>query len=207
MLVEESISSVLQLSIVLIITGIFYLFAGRARSGFREFTGLLWPTSKSMRWAFITALVIVPLTLATFYLTPLVEAARAENTVAGEFRAQGFSAETAAVIVLVALVKTSLTEEILFRGLIAKRLIRWLGFTLGNSLQAALFGAVHMLIFVGPGGPEFSWATAVAFFGATAGGGWVQAYLNERVGNGSIAPGWLVHSLTNLTAYPLLAFG
>jgi membrane protease YdiL (CAAX protease family) len=207
MLPQEAVNTAVQLLAVLIVAGVFYLFAGRNRGGFLQFTGLTGPTASSLKWAFGMALLVVPLTLALFLLTPLHEAATAGNTIAGKLKAQGFGPETAAVIALVALVKTSLTEEIFFRGLIAKRLIRLLGFAAGNALHAAIFAAVHLLIFVVPGGPEFNPAVAGAIFVITGGGGWLMAWLNERRGNGSIAPGWLLHALSNVTAYPLLAFG
>jgi membrane protease YdiL (CAAX protease family) len=207
MLAQEALNTALQLAAVLVIAVVVYLLAGRNRGGFGTFTGLTWPTAKSMGWALPAALAIIPLTLALFYFTPLREAGAAENTVAGKIRAQGFSGETIAVIALVALAKTSLTEEIFFRGLIAKRLIRWLGFLAGNTLHAVIFGVVHILIFVVPGGPAFSWSIAAAFLGVTGGAGWLMTYLNERTGNGSIAPSWLLHGLSNAIAYPLLAFG
>jgi membrane protease YdiL (CAAX protease family) len=207
MLAQEALNTALQLAAALVIAVVVYLIAGRNRGGFGTFTGLTWPTAKSMGWALATGLVIIPLTLALFYFTPLREAAAAENTIAGKIRAQGFSGATIALVALVALVKTSLTEEIFFRGPVAKRLIRWLGFLAGNTLHAVIFGAVHMLIFVVPGGPAFSWPVAAAAFGVTGGAGWVMACLNERAGNGSIAPSWLLHGVSNAIAYPLLAFG
>jgi hypothetical protein len=47
---------------------------------------------------------------------------------------------------------------------------------------------------------------AAAFFLVTGGSGWIMAWLNERLGNGSIAPSWLMHGLGNAVAYPALAF-
>lgn len=207
MLMQEAVNTAVQLALVLVILGIAYWIAGSRRGGFGQYTGLMLPTRKSMFWALGIALVIVPLMLSLFYFTPLREAAAGGNTVAGNLREHGFSGEIAAVILLVALVKTSLTEEIFFRGLLAKRLIRRLGFGIGNSVHAVIFGSVHLVIFIAPEGPEFTLTTAAAFLGVTAGGGWIQAWLNERVGNGSIAPGWVIHALANVTAYPLLAFG
>jgi hypothetical protein len=68
-------------------------------------------------------------------------------------------------------------------------------------LQALLFGAVHLLIFAGQ---EFSLTLAIGIVLYPAIGGWVMGYLNERVENGSILPGWLMHGLTNLIAYSVL---
>lgn len=48
---------------------------------------------------------------------------------------------------MIALFKTPLTEEILFRGFLAKRLISIAGFIKGNLLQSAIFGAIHAGLF------------------------------------------------------------
>jgi membrane protease YdiL (CAAX protease family) len=106
----------------------------------------------------------------------------------------------------VAGVKTALTEEIFFRGLIAKRLISWLGFSVGNLIHALIFGAVHLLIFLIPGGPKFTPLLGAAFLLLPGASGWLMAFANEKAGNGSIAPGWMIHALGNAAAYPILAF-
>ncbi len=159
-----------------------------------------------MVWAVLLTLVIVPAMLALFMTGPMREAAAGGNTVAGHIRDYGWSAETLAVIFLVAVFKTSFTEEIFFRGVVAKRFIKWMGFFAGNTTHALLFAGIHMLIFIVPGGPEFSWGVAGAFLGVTGGMAWIVAWLNERVANGSIAPGWFIHAVGNLLAYPVLAF-
>ncbi len=130
-----------------------------------------------------------------------LEAATAPNTVIGKLRANGLQVTTFILLIVKALIQTAFTEEILFRGFAAKRLIKWLGFTTGNLLQALLFGAVHLLIFAGQ---EFSLALAIGIVLYPAIGGWIMGYLNERIGSGSILPGWLMHGLTNLIAYSAL---
>ncbi|MEM9235012.1 MAG: CPBP family intramembrane glutamic endopeptidase, partial [Pseudomonadota bacterium] len=102
--------------------------------------------------------------------------------------------------------KTALSEEIFFRGLIAKRLINGFGFWTGNTLHALLFGGIHMLIFVVPGGPEFTPLLGATILFLPGLAGWLMAYANERLGNGSIGPGWLIHALGNAISYPILAF-
>ena len=105
-----------------------------------------------------------------------------------------------------ALVQTSLSEEILFRGFIAKRLIERLGFTWGNLLQAAIFAVPHLALLLVPDASP-SAAGAAGLFAYPFAMGWVLAYINERIGNGSIVPSWLAHGLGNLGGYVLLAFG
>ncbi|KCZ89492.1 CPBP family intramembrane glutamic endopeptidase [Hyphomonas johnsonii] len=207
MLVQEIVNTLVQALVVLALAGIAYAFAGKRRGKFRAFTGLYLPPSRSWLTTGAAALVLIPLSLALVWFTPLKDTAAADNTITGMLAAKGFSAEIVAVILLIALVKTSFTEELFFRGLLAKRLIVWLGMPVGNTLHAALFGAIHLIIFVAPGGPDFSVPLAAGIFLIPAIGGWVMAWLNETVGDGSVLPGWFVHALTNLLAYPLLAFG
>lgn len=208
-MLQEAINTTLQLAIVLIVALLIWGLArliGKNKQSLFSYVGLIAPTRRAMLWAVGATLLLTPASIALFKFTSLGELAAGANTVAGEVRAQGLNAETIGVVLIVAFLKTALSEEIFFRGLIAKRLIAWLGFGVGNILQAALFGAVHLLIFVVPGGPQWNWVTAAAFFGVSGLGGWVSAWLNERAGNGSIAPSWLMHGLTNAAAYPILAF-
>lgn len=206
MLAQECLNALTQLVVVLVIAGLAYALAGKGRGRFADFVGLIRPTAASMRLASLAALVLVPISLAVFYFTPLKDVSAAPATVTGALARQGPSGEILLVILVVALIKTSLTEEILFRGLIAKRFIRWWGLGIGNTLQAALFASVHMVIFIAPGGPAFNPYLAAGVLAVIGAGAWVQGWLNERRGNGSIGPGWLIHAATNLISYPVLAF-
>ncbi len=206
MLFQEAINTALQIAIAVALTLIGYALAGRKRGSYFHFVGLLPMTARALRITLLASLVLIPASIAVIYLTPLHEAAAASNTVAGKLRGVGFSVETVMLIAIMAVFKTGLAEEILFRGLVAKTLIRWFGFLTGNSLQALLFGAIHGLIFIAPGGPAFDPLLALGVIGVPAAGAFVMASINERVAGGSIAPGWIIHALSNLIGYPILAF-
>jgi len=209
-MVQELVNFAVQLTAVLIIAIIVYLvamiFSKPPRVSFFKSAGLILPTRKAMTWALLLSIVLVPITLAMFMTEPMRALAAGENTVAGEVRSMGWSAETVGTILILAFLKTSLTEEILFRGVIAKRLIKWLGFAVGNTLHAIIFASIHLLIFAVPDGPKFSWSLAAPMLLVPGVMAWAVCWLNEKVGNGSIAPGWLVHGLGNALAYPVLAF-
>jgi len=202
LLINEIISTILQIVIFTAIPFFVYLIAHRRIKGFFDYIGLRKPKARTMIYALGCAVAFVlPALLLVFFSPSILEVVTAPNTVIGKLRANGLSLTTFIVLILKALIQTALTEEILFRGFIAKRLIGWLGFTSGNLLQALLFGAMHLLIFAGQ---EFSLALAGGIVLYPAIGGWIMGYLNERVGNGSILPGWLMHGLTNLIAYSAL---
>lgn len=202
LLINEIISTILQILVFIAIPFFVYLIANRRVKGFFDYIGLRKPETRTMIYAVVCAVAFVlPALLLVFFSSSILEAATAPNTVIGKLRANGLSATTFILLIVKALIQTALTEEILFRGFIGKRLIGWLGFTTGNLLQALLFGAMHLLIFAGQ---EFSLALAIGVVIYPAIGGWIMGYLNERVGNGSILPGWLMHALTNLIAYSML---
>jgi len=206
MLIQEIVNAIVQLVIVLLIASLVWVAFGRKKSGFLRYVGLFAPTRRSVWVAFGLFFVCTALTGAFYFIPALQDAAAADNTVAGAIRRNGWSAETVTVILVVAGVKTALTEEIFFRGLIAKRLIGWLDFPVGNTVHALVFGAVHLIIFAIPGGPAFTPLLGAAVLLLPGIAGWLMAFANEKAGNGSIAPGWIIHALGNAAAYPLLAF-
>lgn len=212
------LSSLIQVLLIAALPGVIYL-VGRAKSrgnnsqssrqsgGFLTYIGLFRPKAKAMGYATLLVAVITIVMLLVLSLPGVREVASAPNTVPGRIRTLGLSAESVLTLALYALVQTALSEEILFRGFLAKRMIARLGFHGGNVLQALLFGSMHLLLFAGPAGQAFSvvkGGTVVALTGLI---GWSLGYLNERVGNGSIVPSWYTHGLTNLVAYSVLAFG
>lgn len=206
MVLSETLGAIFQLAVVLVIAFLAWLIFARKRSGFRQWIGLTAPTARSMVWAFVIFVVWSAITSALYFLPDFTALASGVGTVAGSLREQGFSAELVAVIAVMALIKTGLTEEIFFRGLIGKRLINLLGFWIGNTAQAIIFGAVHLAIFLIPGAPEPTWTLGLMLVLLPGTAGWIMGFANEKLGNGSIAPGWLIHGLGNAVSYPVLAF-
>lgn len=206
MLAQEAVNTAAQLTAAILIAVFAWALAGRRRGGFFRFAGLYSPGASGWRAAALATVLFVPATVGLF-LTPQLRAlATGESTVAGAIARDGLSMQVIAVIALVALVKTALAEEIVFRGVIAKTLIRWFTFWPGAVLHAIVFGAVHGLIFIVPGGPTFSPFGAAAIMGLPALGALASVWINEKRAGGSILPGWLMHAVANAVAYPALAF-
>ena len=183
---------------------LFFLIAHRRVKGFFDYIGLIKPERPTMLYAtLLSAAFVLPTLLLLFFSPNIRSVATGSNTVIGRLRSYGFSGTTILLVGIEAFIQTSFSEEILFRGFVAKRLINWMGFRWGNLLQALLFGVVHLLVFTGQ---EFSFALAVGFVLLTGLGGWISAFLNERVGNGSILPSWWMHGVANAIAYTILAF-
>jgi len=206
MLLQEAVNTIVQLTVALLLAAIVWGIFGRKRAGLLRYTGLYLPTPRSMAIALGIFVVWSGLT-ALIYLRPdISDAAAADNTVAGMIRQQGFSLATVILILMIAGLKTALSEEILFRGVLAKRLIGAFGFWTGNTVHALIFGGIHLLIFAAPGGPAFTPLLGAIFLLLPGAAGWLMAFANEKTGNGSIAPGWMIHALGNAISYPILAF-
>ena len=112
----------------------------------------------------------------------------------------GWSVQTVMVTLIWACIQTSLSEEIFFRGFIAKRLISKMGFVPGNLLQALIFGAIHL-----PGVLSFGVLPIGLVVVSTGTIGYILGYLMERKSGGSILPGWIMHALSNILSTMLQA--
>ncbi|MGM1047647.1 MAG: CPBP family intramembrane glutamic endopeptidase [Bacillota bacterium] len=119
---------------------------------------------------------------------------------ASQFYGVGISGIAAAV--LYAFIQTGLSEEILFRGFIGKRAVSAWGFSVGNTIQAVLFGCLHGLMFFSSTG-IFN-AVIITIFTACI--GWVMGYINEKLADGSIIPGWTLHGFANLLSAIVMMF-
>jgi membrane protease YdiL (CAAX protease family) len=204
---QALINTIMQIGVVLIVAFVVWLIFGRKTASFPRYIGLTLPPARAMSAALAFALVFSALSMGLLFYFPLLkEMAAGPNTVAGAIREMGATPETYVVIAITAFLKTALAEEILFRGLIAKRLIAILGFWPGNAIHAAAFAAMHLLVFVAPGGPAFSWTLAGPMLALIFVTSTVMVWLNEKRAGGSIGPSWLIHAVGNAVAYPVLAF-
>ena len=194
------ISALLQVGIVLLIGAGTWLALRRPKP-FLRFIALTPAPWRSV----VLGMVVGAVMAALLTRIPAVQnLSTAERTVVGEATRGGFTAGVVGLLAIRAVLQTSLSEELLFRGLIGHNLIRRLGFATGNSIQAVLFGSAHLLLLLSPKATLGLVLAMVVFTGAT---GWVMGWVNERFGKGSILPGWGMHGGGNLTAYLLLASG
>ena len=143
------ISAILQLTLALVLALIFYFISRRKEGGFFNWLGLYLPKDK--KWIKSTIIVFLVSLLVmsgpqllferTGHLTP--EILYDEN-----IRGKGLGISTLILILLKAVIQTSLSEEILFRGLIGKRLANKFGYLTGNIIQAILFGLPQAVPFI-----------------------------------------------------------
>lgn len=203
-MINEIISAILQLGVFTLIPFVVYLIKNKTRKGFFAYIGLKPSNQKANLLALLIVLILAgPMLILTASNESFREIMFHPESMTGKFRAMGFSAGAMILILITAIVKTALAEEILFRGFIAKRLIAWLGFQTGNVLHAILFGAIHTLLFMTISKNPF-FLFVIFFFPAL--GAYFKVYLNEKMADGSIIPGWIAHGVGNVVAYTCVGF-
>lgn len=192
------ISAILQLTLALVLALIFYFISRRKEGGFFNWLGLYLPKDK--KWIKSTIIVFLVSLLVmsgpqllferTGHLPP--EILYDEN-----IRGKGLGISTLILILLKAVIQTSLSEEILFRGLIGKRLANKFGYLTGNIIQAILFGLPHGLPFI----IIYKYYLVGITFIITSGiVGYLLFWLNEKNADGSLIPGTLIHIISNTSA-------
>ncbi len=205
-MLDALLSALLQVVAFTAIPFFTYLATRRRAAGFMQYVGLITPPARAMAWATalsVATLGVLALVLALF--PDIRGALGGAGTAAGRLREVGPSALGIWLLLVGALIQTSLSEEILFRGFVAKRLIERLGFPRGNLLHAAIFALPHLALLLIPAArPTVAGAAGLFLYPCTM--ALIIAYINERVGNGSIVPGWWAHALGNAGGYALLAF-
>lgn len=200
-IINAAAGTAVQLGVAILVCVIAWAVFGRRRAGLFAWVGLTEASVLLVAAAFGAGALAA---LGLLQVPGLRELATGPGTVIDTVA--GGRADVAALVALAltALFKTALAEELVFRGLIAKRLYGRLGFWGGNTLQAGLFGAIHLPILLLPegrgllGGAMIGFAVLISL---------VAGWLNERRGGGSILPGLGLHAGANLTTYLMLAAG
>ena len=202
LLIQTLINSIIQIALFSLIPFIWWLITARKKMNFFEWIGLKKirdaRENKTLIWT-IGAIVLF-LALAVFMLISV----RGVETATSEFAGLGLGAVPA--VLVYAILKTALPEEIVFRGFILKRISKKFGFAAGNLIQALLFGLMHGVMFFGTAG--LVKAILITLF--TGSIGWLMGFINEKKAGGSIIPSWSIHAAANIfsgicSAFLLLA--
>ena len=198
LLIQTLINSVIQIILFSLIPFIWWLITARKKMNFFEWIGLKKISNakgnKTLIWTI--GAIVAFLALSVFMLM----AVRGVETAASEFAGLGFGAIPA--ILIYAIYKTALPEEIVFRGFILKRVSGKFGFAAGNLIQSILFGLMHGVMFFSAAGPVKALLITV-FTGSI---GWLMGYINEKKAGGSIIPSWCIHAAANIFSGVCSAF-
>ncbi|HNP99402.1 MAG TPA: CPBP family intramembrane metalloprotease, partial [Bacteroidia bacterium] len=146
--INTLLSSLLQVFVFTLIPFIFFLFRKNKSVNFYQYTGFTTPTAKSIYIGVGTSVFFVFTGVVLALVNPGIrDIYLSEKTVTGQLHKLDISIASVTILLCTAIFKTSLSEEILFRGFIARQLIKKSGFKSGNLMQATIFGLVHFFLF------------------------------------------------------------
>ena len=203
-MISEIFSATLQILIFAFIPFLFFIIKNKKAKGFLNFIGLSKSSTKANFFAFLISLTLaVPVLLLAVWNDDFREIMIHPQSATGKIRALGFSTETMVVVMIAAIFKTAFSEELLFRGFIAKRLIAITNYQIGNVVQAIIFGGIHTLLFAFIT-QNIVFLTVIFIFPSLV--AYFQVYLNEKLANGSIIPGWIAHGTANVISYSFIGF-
>ena len=203
-MINTAIDAILQVLFLTLIPFIAYLIRKKSVKGFWKDLGFKKSNKKANLYALLVMLILVlPVIILTLTNQEFKEIMLNPKSVPAAMRKIGFGVEALVVIFIAAVFTTALSEEIFFRGFLAKRLIAITNFKTGNVIQAIIFGAIHALIFISVTSNVI--LLSVIFIFPTI-GAYCKTYLNEKMADGSIIPGWIAHATANIISYSFVAF-
>lgn len=185
-------SSIIQVILFCFIPFIWWLITDR-KTNFFHWIGLKKPIFKGDKLK-ILGVVLVVVAFYTIAVSLILTTFENDTTTAtSQFAGKGLSAVPS--IFVYAIIQTSLSEELFFRGFLCKRFIKQFGFIAGNTIQSVLFGLLHGIPF---GLATDSWLVAILLTILPAMTGYMLGWLNEKQADGSILPSWMLHALINM---------
>ena len=209
LLITNIVGAISNIVVFSLLPLIWWLIFHRKKENFFKWVGLYKPQLKS-KWWMVVLFAVVYYFLYTFDITKFVSeesmavVESSESVAANAFTGLGMAAVLSAMIQN--FVANGLSEELLYRGFIGKRLCAKFGSLPGIIIQGALFGLMHNGLYVLAGVPvgmDFH----VMMFLFTGGAGLLLAWLDEKIFNGSIVPSILLHGLGNFIGSLRVAFG
>lgn len=189
LLIKKLTNSIIQIIVFSLIPFLWWLVTSRKKMSFFEWIGLKkvknLKENKLFAWILMVIVLVSIFSVFIFYILKNVNVAYSEYT--------GLGIKALPSILVYAFFNTSFPEEILFRGFLLKRIGNKFGFTIGNLIQALLFGCIHGILFFSAVGILKS-IVITLFTGII---GWIIGYINEKKAGGSILIGWGMHAFFN----------
>ena len=198
MFFSELFSSIVQVILFSAIPFIWWLITSRKKESFFTWIGL----KKSKGIDFWKLAILIIAMVAVFWIIDDISLQSMQNTETATSVFSGKGVKAVPAIVVYAFFHTALSEEILFRGFLLKRLITKLPFAVANIIQAFCFGLIHGLEFLG----EVNISGAILLVLVIGSASYAEGYINEKKAGGSIFPSWIIHGITNLLSGLIAAF-
>lgn len=198
-MMNSLISAILQVMLFSMIPFIWWLCTARKKQPFLTWIGLQKPIIVHKgRYAMYIVLSIFTMLIPSFALVFFY----IDRSLLAANQFTGLGAAAVIPALFYAIIQTGLSEELLFRGFLLKRLMKIFDFQVANLLQSIIFGCVHgaMLWSVLP------LHVILLVVLTTALAGYVMGWVNERIAGGSIVTSWSIHSIVNFIAACLYMF-
>jgi len=198
-LIQQMTNALIQIVLFMLLPFIWWFVTARRKSSFLDWIGFkpLKDTGNHKMWLWI---FLGLLSFTIFSYLVLYTIVKDLKTATSSFSGLGFQALPA--VLIYSLFQTSLPEELLFRGFLLKRFSVCLSFGVANTIQAALFGLLHGLMFI----TEVSWLQTLVIILCTGGIAAYLGFVNEKKSGGSILASWIMHALANVITGMLSAF-
>ena len=190
LLVQTLINSFIQILLFSLIPFVWWLITARKKMNFFKWIGLkkISGSKENKTWLWTAGAIVAFLVLSVFMLMSV----KGMETATSDFA--GLKLAAVPAVLVYAILKTALPEEIVFRGFLLKRISNKFGFAAGNLIQSILFGLMHGVFFFSAAG--IVKAVLITLF--TGSIGWLMGYINEKKADGSIVPGWIIHAAANI---------
>lgn len=208
LVISSITTTIVNLIVFSLLPIIWWFFRHRKEDGFFRWIGFFKPQLKS-KWWVLLIFAILYYFFYNFDFTQFVSPETLEyiensaSVSANVFAGIGVAAILPAFIEN--FIANGVAEEILYRGFLCKRLISKIGLVKGIILQAVLFGLMHNILYILAGLDVGLWYHILTFI-FTGMGALLLGWLNEKIFNGSIIPGILLHGAGNFIASLLVAF-
>lgn len=208
LVISSITTTIVNLIVFSLLPIIWWFFRHRKEEGFFRWIGFFKPQLKS-KWWVLLIFAIMYYFFYNFDFTQFVSPETLEyiensaSVSANVFAGIGVAAILPAFIEN--FIANGVAEEILYRGFLCKRLISKIGLVKGIILQAVLFGLMHNILYILAGLDVGLWYHILTFI-FTGMGALLLGWLNEKIFNGSIIPGILLHGAGNFIASLLVAF-
>jgi len=185
-------NAIFELILFSLLPLVFYIITKRTIKGFLAYIGL----KKVTYIKSIKKIILLFLAAYSFniIIIIIIDFSKINNVIESSFSEDDLGILFLILSILIyGFIQTGLSEEIFFRGFLAKRLISKIGYFYGNLIQAIIFGSLHYYSLSGA-----SMEVRILQIITATIMGYYFCYINERKTNGSIVIGWIFHAITNI---------
>lgn len=208
LILSSIITAGVNLLVFSFIPFLWWFFRHRKEISFFKWLGFIRPHLKSKWWTLLLFAVVYYF-FYTFDFTQWISPETMEYLEnSGSVSVNAFAGIGAAAILpafIENFIGNGVAEEILYRGFFCKRFCNKLGSVKGILLQAVLFGLMHNALYLLAGLQVGLWYHMLMFL-FTGMAALLLGWLNEKIFNGSILPGILLHGAGNFINSMLMAF-